>query len=100
MKPTWIKEIEERDESIQEIVGRGLGIESTYAQDDRHTLLKAYNKARQLLEAYEQWEADLVQADECWRGDYPAMNKSLYDRWMELQEKRNEALNYNPTEVS
>ncbi len=49
---------------------------------------------RAVLEAYEQWEADLLMCGEAWStpSGLPRMTQALYDRWMEIQAMRNDAL--------
>lgn len=39
-----------------------------------------------------QWEAKLVETDECWKDNFPRLNQELYDEWIELQGERNELL--------
>lgn len=58
---------------------------------------KVMAAAPELLEfakAIEKWEAKLIRTDECWKSDYdyPKFSKELVDKWMELQEIRNEAI--------
>ena len=44
-----------------------------------------------VLEAYEEWEADLIlNAD--WSGSTPVMTQEQFDRWMEIQTMRNSVL--------
>lgn len=48
-----------------------------------------------VCEAYEQWEADLVLAGDAWDWDasaLPRIPQRLWDRLIEIQEQRNEAL--------
>ena len=45
------------------------------------------------LEKIEQWEADWIMCDEVWEDGLPVINKDLLDRWIVLQEERNELLN-------
>ena len=45
------------------------------------------------LEKIEQWEADWLMTEELWRdGINPKLNKSLFDRWLELQKERKQLL--------
>lgn len=59
-------------------------------------LTRAINELERLriaCEAWEKWEADLLDTAECWDTEdgLPKLNQDLYDRWGELQELRNEA---------
>jgi len=59
-------------------------------------------RLRSLLRDIEQWEADWVDADECWRTDsgLPILNQELYDRWCNqpdcLQQRRYDLLSQTP----
>jgi hypothetical protein len=47
-----------------------------------------------VLKAYEQWEADLILCPEAWEGEagMPTLTHELYDRLIEIQTMRNQAL--------
>jgi hypothetical protein len=48
-----------------------------------------------VLKAYERWEADLILSDEAWDGgaaDLPTLTWALWDRLLEIQAMRNDAL--------
>ncbi len=46
-----------------------------------------------LLKAYEEWEAMLIMDDEAWRDrSLPQLTQQLYDKLLELQEKRNNVI--------
>jgi hypothetical protein len=52
-------------------------------------------QARDVLKAYELWEANLVLSEEAWKGgiaDFPTLTESLYDELLECQRLRNHAL--------
>jgi hypothetical protein len=57
---------------------------------------RTLEKVKAYLEALEQWEADWINANECWEtpDGYPMLNEDLYDRWCNLpdslQRQRNE----------
>lgn len=45
-----------------------------------------------VLLAYEEWEADLVMCNASWRGSTPTLTQDQWDRLLEIQEQRNEAV--------
>ena len=45
-----------------------------------------------ILEAIEQWEADLLNTDSAWEDGLPRFTKQLYERWMAIQELMNRSL--------
>jgi hypothetical protein len=48
-----------------------------------------------IVEAYEQWEADLLQSQEAWSGGLaplPTLTEELFDRLLEIQAMRNAAI--------
>lgn len=47
---------------------------------------------RDALKAIEQWEADLLMDDSAWVNGLPVFTQELYDRWIEVQAMRNNAL--------
>ena len=47
-----------------------------------------------LLRQWEQWEADIITDDKAWPGNEMTINGSHYDKMLELQIKRNEAIKY------
>lgn len=49
--------------------------------------INSHDALVETLEAYEQWEIDLVLQD-----GLPRMTQALFERWIELQAKRNAAL--------
>lgn len=51
-------------------------------------------KAIDVLKMYEEWEAKLILSSECWKNGLPMMNQELYEEFLHIQEKRNEALNF------
>lgn len=55
-------------------------------------LVKRIATLEAVLKFYEQWEADLILCSEAWANGLPRMTQELYDRWMEIQTKRNAAL--------
>ena len=60
---------------------------------ERAIKAEALNKElAEALENYEQWEADLLLADDAWHNTLPVFTQELYDKWMELQKKRNAIL--------
>ena len=50
------------------------------------------DRLRGVLEAYEQWEADIILENKCWTGQNVCLTDELYDRMIELQTMRNAAL--------
>jgi len=45
-----------------------------------------------VVQAYEQWEADLILDQEAWRGgeaELPTLTEPLWDRLLEIQQQRN-----------
>lgn len=48
-------------------------------------------KAKEVLELYDRWEADLI-LDGDWSGDVPRMDEKLYLQLFEIQEPRNAIL--------
>jgi hypothetical protein len=53
------------------------------------------DRLAEVARAYNRWEADLILSDEAWRGgmaELPTLTYPLYDRMMEIQAMRNEAL--------
>ncbi len=42
--------------------------------------------------AYEQWEADVILNSKCWRYETPHITQALWDRFIEIQTMRNDAL--------
>jgi hypothetical protein len=51
-----------------------------------------------VLEAYEQWEADLIMRDDAWQGmsGLPTVPQDLWNRLIEIQMVRNAALKGRP----
>lgn len=49
-------------------------------------------KMEAVLRAYEQWDADVILTNECWRNAMPTLTQELYDHWIEIAEQRNAAL--------
>lgn len=49
------------------------------------------------LKDLEQFEADWIMCDECWDTEdgMPKFTKEFYDRWIELQNKRNKLLGHD-----
>jgi hypothetical protein len=46
-----------------------------------------------VLKGYEAWEAEIIQEDKCWPDNAPmALTQALYERLIELQTLRNEAI--------
>lgn len=64
------------------------------ARTDIPLLITEIENIRQVLEAYEQWEADMIADNKCWNtaDGLPKFTQSIYDRFMELQEMRNKVL--------
>lgn len=50
-------------------------------------------KAKHFIEAFTQWEANLIMSKEAWRGNdgLPVFTQELYDEWLNIQKLRNEA---------
>jgi hypothetical protein len=42
-----------------------------------------------LLKDYEQWEADIILEQKCWKDEFVQLTPELYDRMIELQTERN-----------
>jgi hypothetical protein len=55
-------------------------------------------RALDLLKEYEQWEADIISEDKLWWPNraQDVLRGPLYDKMLELQEKRNELLKEKP----
>lgn len=49
-------------------------------------------KLRAVLKGYEQWEADVIMDDNCWRDSPMVLSEKQYNRLIELQQLRNAAL--------
>jgi hypothetical protein len=47
---------------------------------------------RRVVEAYEDWEAQIILENKCWTGQNVRLTDDLYDRMMEIQAMRNVAL--------
>lgn len=56
--------------------------------------LKGLRKLVDALEDIQDWEAELIETNECWQGNkgLPKFNQKLYDYWIQLQTKRNKLL--------
>lgn len=52
------------------------------------------HEAKQLLEEYNQWEADIIMEDQLWWPNRAedVFRGPIYDKMMDLQEKRNDLL--------
>ena len=52
------------------------------------------DEAKQLLEEYNQWEADIIMEDKLWWPNRAedVLRGDIYDKMIELQEKRNDLL--------
>lgn len=62
-------------------------------RDERISELEAQVWAmKACLEAYEQWEADIVLENKCWTGQNVKLTDELYERMIEIQGMRNQAL--------
>ena len=60
---------------------------------DRLDRAEALNRElAEVLKDYERWEASLILSNEAWQNSLPTFTQELYDRWMVLQNRRNEAL--------
>ena len=46
----------------------------------------------EVLKLYEEFEAELIMENESWTGGLPKFTQRLYDKWMEIQGRRNDAL--------
>lgn len=85
--PHWIERAEDAEGAYAYIVDcLRVKMEALGAAEARIEKLEA------ALLAYEKWEADLIMCDDAWRGSLPTLTQELYDRMIELQEMRNEAL--------
>jgi hypothetical protein len=49
-------------------------------------------KMRATLEAYERWEADLIEYNAAWKNGTLTISQAMWDRFIEIQAMRNEAL--------
>lgn len=49
-------------------------------------------RLRGVLEAYQQWEADIILENRCWPDHRICLTPELFDRMIQLQTMRNEAL--------
>lgn len=60
-------------------------------------LLTSERNITKLLEDIEQFEADMLTDDEVWKteDDMPKFTREFYDRWIELQNKRNKLLGHD-----
>jgi len=47
---------------------------------------------RATLEAYERWEADLIEYNAAWKNGTLTISQAMWDRFIEIQAMRNEAL--------
>lgn len=53
----------------------------------------AHDKLVAALQAYEQWEAEIIMEGKCWEGPTPMqLTRDLYNRMIEIQDMRNAAL--------
>ena len=85
---------EELQTRLSDIVGKDLTLRQVekivelFGKDDR------IDKAIELLEDYEQWEADLISDNSMWwpYRDKDAVHGKTYDKMLVLQEKRNKVL--------
>ena len=85
---------EELQTRLSDIVGKDLTLRQVekivelFGKDDR------IDKAIELLEDYEQWEADLISDNSMWwpYRDKDAVYGKTYDKMLVLQEKRNKVL--------
>ena len=55
---------------------------------ERDTALALVERLREVLLAYQQWEAELILDDKAWRGGLPCMTQPVYDRFIEVQGQR------------
>jgi hypothetical protein len=58
-------------------------------------LIAERDQLRRVVEAYEQWEADLILENKCWTGQNVCLTDGLYERMIEIQAMRNVALHAN-----
>lgn len=76
------------DPSISELETR------LYVQENQ--ALTAIAEAFAVMEAYEQWEADLIMSSEAWApngmAETPRIPPHLWERFLEIQKMRNAAL--------
>lgn len=63
-------------------------------QHDNALLIAAAPELLALCQAYERWDAKIIRSDEAWdtNDGLPCMTNEVYNRWIELQEQRNEVL--------
>jgi hypothetical protein len=67
------------------------------AEAENSALKLEISLLKQVLEAYEQWEADIILENKCWTGQNVRLTDELWDRMIELQTLRNTALGrYRP----
>jgi len=55
-------------------------------------LIAAAPEMYEILKLYEEWEAELLMDNSAWVNGLPRFTQSLYDKWMEIQGRRNEVL--------
>ena len=61
--------------------------------DDRsESIMAAAPEMYEVLKLYEELEAELTMNNDAWVYGLPRFTQRLYDNWMEIQTKRNEAL--------
>lgn len=51
-----------------------------------------YDKCIEVLERYENWEANLIMDENCWEDETPKLSNKLYEELLEIQNLRNEVL--------
>lgn len=70
------------------------GIAERYAtlEADRDAAVARAEKAEAVLMAYQQWEADIILDRDCWLREGMTVDRHHYDRMIEIQTMRNEAL--------
>lgn len=60
--------------------------------DGNARLIASAPEMYESLKIYESWEAELLMENSVWVNGLPRFTQSLYDKWMEIQGKRNEVL--------
>lgn len=70
-----------------------LGVNREAFLDDAAAQMEAdareLDRLREVAKGYEQWEADVIMDDNCWRDSPMVLSQKQYDRLIELQQLRN-----------
>ena len=97
----WVNSLDDEETDDPENPGEeGRDLNAAHA---RVTAFLAQVEAREaalqdllaLAKAYEAWDAELIMSDEAWEGgmrEFPTMTEELWDRLLEIQAMRTEAV--------